>query len=138
MFNSLLFLVVVFGILKVGCIFVNVNLFYMVDEMVCQFQDVEFYVLVIVDMFVDKIFVVIKGYLIFNIIVMGIVDFLLSLLCGIIGLVQKYWDKMVKLVEVLYICFFEVFDIGWMYWDCDYIEVDVYYQDVVFDDIVCL
>lgn len=136
--NSLPFPVAAFGILKAGCILVNVNPLYTAEEMARQFRDAQPHALVIVDMFAGKIPAATKGHPIPNVIVTGIADFLPSLPRGIIGLVQKYWDKTVKPVEVPHIRFTEALIAGRMHRDRDHIEVDAYHQDVAPEDIACL
>ena len=52
--NGLSFPVAAFGILKAGCVLVNVNPLYTAEEMRRQFEDSEPHALVIVDMFADN------------------------------------------------------------------------------------
>ena len=101
--NGLAFPVAAFGILKAGCVLVNVNPLYTAEEMGRQFKDAEPHALVIVDMFADKIADATRGHPIPNIIVTRVAEFLPSLPRGIIGLVQKHWDRSVKPVEVPHI-----------------------------------
>ncbi|MBT8475003.1 MAG: AMP-binding protein, partial [Alphaproteobacteria bacterium] len=101
--NGLAFPIVAFGILKAGCVLVNVNPLYTADEMARQFRDAEPHALVIVDMFADKIPEATRGHPIPNIVVTRVAEFLPSLPRGIIGLVQKHWDRSVKPIEVPHI-----------------------------------
>lgn len=136
--NSLAFPVAAFGILKAGCILVNVNPLYTADEMARQFQDAEPHALVIVDMFADKIPVATRGHPIPNIIITRVAEFLPSLPRGIIGLVQKHWDRSVKPIEVPHIRLPEALNAGRARRSSEHIEVDAYHQDIAPDDIACL
>lgn len=53
--NCLSYPIVVFGILKAGCVLVNTNPLYAATEMTHQFRDSGAEALVIVDLFVDKL-----------------------------------------------------------------------------------
>ena len=57
---------------------------------------------------------------------------------GIIGLVQKYWDRSVKPVEVPHIRFPEALAAGREHKTRDHVEVDAYHQSVEPDDVACL
>lgn len=136
--NGLSFPIAAFGVFKAGCVLVNVNPLYTAEEMARQFQDAEPHALVIVDMFADKIPAATKGHPIPNIIVTRVAEFLPSLPRGIIGLVQKYWDRSVKPVEVPHIRFPEALAAGRDHKTRDRIEVDAYHQSVEPDDVACL
>ena len=98
--NGLTFPVAAFGVLKAGCVLVNVNPLYTSDEMAKQFEDSKPHALIIVDMFADKIPDATKGHSIPNIIVTRVAEFFPVLPRGIVGLVQKYWDKSIKPLAV--------------------------------------
>ncbi|OJJ13350.1 long-chain-fatty-acid--CoA ligase [Alphaproteobacteria bacterium AO1-B] len=136
--NGLSFPIAAFGVFKAGCVLVNVNPLYTAEEMARQFQDAEPHALVIVDMFADKIPAATKGHPIPNIIVTRVAEFLPSLPRGIIGLVQKYWDRSVKPVEVPHIRFPEALAAGREHKTRDHVEVDAYHQSVEPDDVACL
>ncbi|WP_420338560.1 AMP-binding protein [Roseibium sp.] len=136
--NGLSFPIAAFGVFKAGCVLVNVNPLYTAEEMARQFQDAEPHALVIVDMFADKIPAATKGHPIPNIIVTRVAEFLPSLPRGIIGLVQKYWDRSVKPVEVPHIRFPEALVAGREHKTRDHVEVDAYHQSVEPDDVACL
>ena len=53
--NCLAYPLVVFGILKSGCVLVNTNPLYTTEEMIHQFNDANVNTLVIIDMFCDKL-----------------------------------------------------------------------------------
>ena len=136
--NGLAFPIAAFGILKAGCVLVNVNPLYTAEEMARQFQDAEPHALVIVDMFADKIPDATRGHPIPNVIVTRVAEFLPALPRGIIGLVQKHWDRSVKPIEVPHIRFPEAIQAGRSHKDRDQIEVARYAQDIGPDDIACL
>lgn len=136
--NGLAFPIAAFGVLKAGCVLVNVNPLYTAEEMARQFQDAEPHALVIVDMFADKIAEATRGHPIPNIIVTRVAEFLPSLPRGIIGLVQKHWDRSVKPVEVPHIRFPDAIKAGRSHREQDRIEVARYSQEVAPDDVACL
>ena len=136
--NCLSFPIAAFGILKAGCILVNVNPLYTADEMAKQFSDAEPHALVIVDMFADKIPAATQGHPIPNIIVTRVAEFLPVLPRGIVGLVQKHWDKSVKPIEVAHIRFPDAVTAGRDHMQRERIEADVYTQSVDAHDVACL
>ncbi len=136
--NCLSFPVAAFGILKAGCVLVNVNPLYTAEEMSKQFLDAAPHALVIVDMFADKIPAATRGHPIPNIIVTRVAEFLPSMPRGIIGLVQKYWDRSVAPIEVPHIRLPEALEAGRAHERAEKIEVDAYHQQVAPDDVACL
>ena len=136
--NCLSFPVAAFGILKAGCILVNVNPLYTAEEMAKQFSDAKPHALVIVDMFADKIPSATQGHPIPNIIVTRVAEFLPTLPRGIVGLVQKHWDKSVKPIEVAHIRFPDALAAGRDHMSRERIEADVYTQTVDANDVACL
>ncbi|MCK0149805.1 AMP-binding protein [Marivita sp. S6314] len=136
--NCLSFPVAAFGILKAGCVLVNVNPLYTADEMAKQFSDAEPHALVIVDMFADKIPEATRGHPIPNIIVTRVAEFLPVLPRGIVGLVQKYWDKSIKPIGVAHIRLPDALEAGRAKKASRKVEVDAYHQSVEPDDVACL
>ena len=136
--NCLTYPVAAFGVLKAGCVLVNVNPLYTADEMAKLFSDAEPHALVIVDMFADKIPAATKGHPIPNIIVTRVAEFLPAMPRGIVGLVQKHWDRSVKPIELPHIRFPDALDIGRSRRADKKIEVDAYFQSVQPDDVACL
>jgi len=136
--NCLSFPVAAFGVMKAGCILVNVNPLYTAEEMAKQFADSEPHALIIVDMFADKIPEATHGHPIPNIIVTRVAEFLPSLPRGIVGLVQKYWDRSVSPIEVAHIRLPDALEAGRVHRDKDKIQVDAYFQGVQPDDVACL
>ncbi len=136
--NGLAFPVAAFGVLKAGCILVNVNPLYTAEEMGKQFADAQPHALVIADMFADKIPAATQGHPIPNIIVTRVAEFLPALPRGIIGLVQKHWDKSVKPIDVAHIRFPDALSAGRDHMQSERINADVYAQTVDANDVACL
>lgn len=136
--NCLPFPVAAFGVMKAGCVLVNVNPLYTSEEMAKQFADAKPHALVIVDMFADKLPAAMKGHPIPNIIVTKVAEFLPSLPRGIVGLVQKYWDQSVKKIEIAHVRLPEAIKTGRARKVADRIEVEKYHQPVKPDDVAVL
>ncbi|MEM9129700.1 MAG: AMP-binding protein [Pseudomonadota bacterium] len=136
--NCLGFPIVAFGILKAGCVLVNVNPMYTAEEMAKQFADAEPHAVVVIDMFADKISEATKGQPIPNIIVTRVAEFFPAMPRGIVGLVQKYWDKVIKPIDVPHIRLPEALAAGRGYIARDHIEADVYHQEITGDDLAVL
>ncbi len=93
--NGLAVPVVVFGVFKAGCVLVNVNPLYTAEEMRRQFADAEPKALVIIDLFAGKLTEALKGAPIPNIIITRAAEFMPPLVRGVIGFIQKHWDRSV-------------------------------------------
>ena len=136
--NGLAYPVVAFGVMKAGCVLVNVNPLYTAEEMAKQFTDAEPTALVIIDMFANKLPQAMRGHPIPNIIVTRVAEFLPVLPRGIVGLVQKYWDQSVKPVEVPHIRLPDALAAGAAHKTAEKIAVDIYAQTVAPDDTALL
>lgn len=136
--NCLSFPVAAFGVFKAGCVLVNVNPLYTAEEMAKQFSDAQPHALVIVDMFADKIPEATHGHPIPNIIVTRVAEFLPVLPRGIVGLVQKYWDRSVADIEVPHIRLPEALEVGRAHARTGRIEIERYHQTVEPDDVAVL
>jgi long-chain acyl-CoA synthetase len=136
--NGLPFPVAAFGVFKAGCVLVNVNPLYTADEMAKQFSDAEPKALIIADLFADKIPHATRGHPIPNVIVTRVAEFIPALPRGIVGLVQKYWDRSVRPVECAHIRLPDALAVGRAHGATDKVEVDAYHQPVQPDDIACL
>lgn len=136
--NCLGFPVAAFGVLKAGCVLVNVNPLYTAEEMAKQFEDAEPHALVIIDMFADKITAATRGHPIPNVIVTRVAEFFPAAPRGIVGLVQKVWDRSVKPVEVAHIRLPAALTAGRAHRDRETIEVEKYHQGVDADDTAVL
>ncbi|MEM9248672.1 MAG: AMP-binding protein [Pseudomonadota bacterium] len=136
--NCLGFVVAAFGILKAGCVLVNVNPLYTAEEMAKQFRDAEPHALVIVDMFADKIPEATRGHPIPNVIVTRVAEFFPGLPRWIVGLVQKHWDQTVKPIEVAHVRLPDALEAGRSHRAAEKIAVDAYRQRMTPDDVACL
>ena len=136
--NGLAFPVAAFGILKAGCVLVNVNPLYTAEEMGRQFRDAAPGALVIVDMFADKIPEATRGHPIPNIIVTRVAEFLPALPRGIIGVVQKHWDRSVRPIDLPHIRLPDALQAGRAHRDRERIEVAAYGRNLGPHDTACL
>ena len=136
--NCLSFPIAAFGILKAGCVLVNVNPLYTAEEMAHQFADAEPRALVIVDMFADKVEAATHGHPIPNVIVTRVAEFFPTLPKGIVGLVQRHWDRTVRPIEVAHIRLPDALESGRSRRKEKSIAVDGYTQSLKPEDIACL
>jgi long-chain acyl-CoA synthetase len=110
--NALAYPVVAFGVLKAGCVLVNTNPMYTASEMTHQFSDAGARVLVIVDMFADRLPDVLPHTGIEQVITVRISEFFPAIIGGIVRVVQKYWDRSVPKVQVDHATFRDVLSRG--------------------------
>ncbi|MEM1234263.1 MAG: AMP-binding protein [Pseudomonadota bacterium] len=136
--NCLAFPVAAFAIFKAGCVLVNVNPLYTTEEMAKQFEDAEPHALIIIDLFADKIPAATKGHPIPNVIVTRVAEFLPAMPRGIVGLVQKYWDRSLKPIEVPHIRLPVAVATGRQRIKAERIEVDKYAQELTLKDLAVL
>ncbi len=136
--NGLSFPVAAFGVLKAGCILVNINPLYTAEEMARQFADAEPAALIIVDMFADKLPAAIRGHPIPNIIVTQVAEFLPVLPRGIVRLVQKHWDRTLQPISLPHIRLPEAIAAGRSRRAEASIAVESYRAGIAPDDVACL
>ena len=136
--NCLSFPVAAFGVFKAGCVLVNVNPLYTADEMARQFADSRPHALIIMDMFADKLRRATAGHPIPNIIITRVAEFLPMLPRGIVGLVQKHWDKSVRRIDLPHIRLPEALAAGRARISAGKSAVGTYHQDVTGDDVAVL
>jgi long-chain acyl-CoA synthetase len=91
--NGLPYPVVAFGVFKAGCVLVNTNPMYTPSEMVHQFNDSGAKVLVIVDMFADKLAEVVPQTGLQAVVLAGVPEFFPKLPEIIVRGVQKVWSR---------------------------------------------
>lgn len=91
--NCLALPVAAFGILKAGCVLVNVNPLYTRREMAHQFNDSGATALVIVDMFADKLEDILADTSVKHVVLTSISQWFSPLIRGVLNLVLKYWNK---------------------------------------------
>jgi long-chain acyl-CoA synthetase len=110
--NCLSYPVVAFGVLKAGCVLVNTNPLYTASEMTHQFADSGARVLVIIDMFVDRLPEVLPKTSIEKVVTVRISEFFPSMIAGIIRLVQRYWDRSLPEITVEHTWLQDALDAG--------------------------
>ena len=93
--NCLSYPVVVFGILKAGCVLVNTNPLYAAGEMIHQFHDSGAEALVIVDMFVDKLPEVLPHTAIRHVVVASLAQFFPPVVRHVVQAVLRYWNRVI-------------------------------------------
>lgn len=91
--NGLGYPVAAFGVFKAGGVLVNTNPLYTASEMVHQFKDSGAEVLVICDLFADKLEEVISQTDIRHVVLAGVADFFPRIPETIVRGVQKFWSR---------------------------------------------
>ncbi|MDA8579504.1 AMP-binding protein [Pontimonas sp.] len=110
--NSLSYAVVAFGVFKAGCVLVNTNPLYTAPEMVHQFSDSGAKVLVVSDMFADRLPEVLDKTDITTVVTVKISEFFPPLISRVIRMVQKWWNKSLPTIEVAHTGFQEALAAG--------------------------
>lgn len=136
--NGLSYPVAAMAVFKAGCILVNVNPLYTADEMAKQFADADPKAIVIVDMFVDKLVEAMHDHPIPNVIITRVAEYLPAMPRGIIGLVQKYWDKTIKPVEIPHIRLPDAVKAGRHKLESNDNLIEGYRSAIMPDDVACL
>ena len=98
--NCLSYPVVAFGVLKAGCVLVNTNPLYTPSEMTHQFSDSGATVLVIIDMFADRIPKVLAATGIETVVTVRITEFFPPVVAGVIRFVQSKVHKSLPPITV--------------------------------------
>lgn len=98
--NCLAYPVVAFGIFKAGCVLVNTNPLYTRSEMVHQFADSGATVLVVIDMFADRLPEVLPQTSIETVVTVRITEFFGPVVGGVIRMVQKVWNRSLPKITV--------------------------------------
>lgn len=98
--NSLSYPIVAFGIFKAGLVLVNTNPLYTPAEMIHQFRDSGARVLVIIDMFADRLPEVIGKTNIEKVVTVKISEFFPRPVAGVIRMVQRYWNRALPQITV--------------------------------------
>ncbi len=136
--NCLGYPVAAMAIFKAGCILVNVNPLYTAEEMVKQFKDAGTSAIVIIDMFSDKLEEAMKDYPFESVIVTRVAEFLPAMPRGIVGLVQKYWDKSIRPITFDHIRLPDAIKEGRAEHDHMHEVLEGYRDSIGPDDIACL
>jgi long-chain acyl-CoA synthetase len=93
--NGLAYAVVAFGTFKAGCVLVNVNPLYTAGEMAKIYEDAAPSVLVIIDMFADKLAAALEHASVPTIVLTSAAELFPALRRSIIGLVQKHVKRQI-------------------------------------------
>ncbi len=93
--NCLSYPIAAFGVLKAGCVLVNVNPLYTAPEMEKQFIDSGAEVLVIIDMFTDKLKDMLPRTSVRHVITTTISLLFPAVVRPIVYYIQKYWSRMI-------------------------------------------
>jgi len=98
--NSLGYPVVALGVFKAGCVLVNTNPLYTETEMIHQFNNAGAQVLVIVDMFADKLPAVLAKTGVKHVVLASVSEFFPAIPRTIVRGVQRYWNRVLPTVTV--------------------------------------
>ncbi|MGV8969622.1 MAG: AMP-binding protein [Microbacteriaceae bacterium] len=98
--NCLSYPIVAFGVFKAGCVLVNTNPLYTASEMVHQLSDSGARVLVVVDMFADRLPEVLSRTGIETVVTVRIAEFFPPIIAGVIRMVQRWWNRSLPPVTV--------------------------------------
>jgi long-chain acyl-CoA synthetase len=98
--NCLAYPIVAFAVFKAGCVLVNTNPLYTRREMADQFADSGAEVLVIVDMFADKLEGLLERTSIRRVVVCEVSEFFPAIPRGVIRLVQWAWNRALPPIRV--------------------------------------
>jgi len=93
--NSLVTPVAAFGILKAGCVLVNVNPLYTEHEMRHQFNDAGVEALVIVDLFADKLERILKDTGVRHVLVSSVPSFFPPVVRHVIKGIMRWWNRVI-------------------------------------------
>jgi long-chain acyl-CoA synthetase len=93
--NCLSYPVVLLGVLKAGCVAVNTNPLYTAAEMAHQFKDSGAKLVVVVDMFADKLQQALPQTDIQHVVMTRVPEFFSPLVGGIVHAVMKHWNRLV-------------------------------------------
>ena len=93
--NCLSYPVVLLGVLKAGCVAVNTNPLYTAAEMAHQFKDSGAKLVVVADMFADKLQQALPQTDIQHVVITRVPEFFPPLVGGIVHAVMKHWNRLV-------------------------------------------
>jgi len=110
--NCLAYPVVAFGVLKANCVLVNTNPLYTPSEMQHQFRDADVRVLVIIDLFADKLPKVIQEVGIEHVLLARVDEWFPTVPRWVIRGVQKWWTRSLPNVSVPHVRLQEALSIG--------------------------
>lgn len=132
--NCLTLPVVSFGILKAGCVLVNVNPLYTRREMEHQFNDSGAQALVIIDMFADKLDDVMSKTGLKQVVVTSVAQWFPPVVKGVLKAVLKYWNRAIPKFSVPHDGIDAALEKGRELIKAKNIDVKAYWQDLKRDD----
>jgi long-chain acyl-CoA synthetase len=103
--NSLPYPVVAFGVFKAGCVLVNTNPLYTPAEMKHQFVDSGAEVLVITELFADKLEELLGSIPVRHVVVASVPEMFPAIPRGIVRGVQRWWNKALPPIQVPHVRF---------------------------------
>jgi len=136
--NCLSYPIAAFGILKAGCVLVNVNPLYTAEEMVKQFNDANVETLLIIDIFADKLTEVVPRTPLKHVMISSLAQGFPAIPGYIVRRVLKWWNRMIPEVKVDATYFPRVLRTGKALRRDRNIDVKQYWQDLQPDDIAVL
>jgi len=110
--NSLAYPIVAFGVMKAGLVLVNTNPLYTPSEMTHQFKNSGAKVLVVSDMFADRLPEVLPHTDIETVVTVRISEFFTPVVAGVIRLVQKVWSRTLPKITVPHTTFQDALKAG--------------------------
>jgi long-chain acyl-CoA synthetase len=93
--NCLAYPVVLLGVLKAGCVAVNTNPLYTASEMAHQFKDSGAKVVVVVDLFADKLEQALPQTDVKHVVITRVPEFFPPVIGGIVHAVMNYWNRQI-------------------------------------------
>ncbi|MES2614833.1 MAG: AMP-binding protein [Bdellovibrionota bacterium] len=136
--NCLAYPIAVFGVLKAGGVVVNTNPLYTSSEMQYQFHDCEAKVLIIVDMFADKLVEAIHNTNIETVILVSIVDLFPFVKKNMVKTILKYVKRQIPPCTIDFIKFENAVGIGEQIKKLNHISTASYWKDIKLDDLCAL
>lgn len=98
--NCLSYPVVLLGVLKAGCVAVNTNPLYTAVEMAHQFKDSGAKLVVVVDMFADKLQEALPQTDVQHVVITRVPEFFPPVVGGIVYAVMKHWNRLIPAHKV--------------------------------------
>jgi len=132
--NCIDFLLAVFGIFKAGCICTNINPLYTAPEMEHQLRDSQAMVLVIVDMFGDKVDAVVADTSVQQVIKISLFDFFPPLQKAVMSFVLKKVKRLMPNMRTSHVTMTDALRQGAAKRTKESIDVDAYRAGQTIDD----
>lgn len=136
--NSLVTPVAAFGILKAGCVLVNVNPLYTAHEMKHQFNDAGVEALVIVDMFADKLAEILTDTGVKHVLMSSVPSFFPPVVRHIIKGIMRWWNRAIPSANLKSTRFEAAVANGQRVQKAKNIEVKKYWENLGHNDLAVL